>query len=58
MHMHAFIGVNFFPRGKSGGEGPTLNSKADPVKERNLWVIRAPEGVKEGVKVPWWGGRE
>ena len=47
--MYAFIGVNLFPRGKSGGEGPTLHGKADPVKERNSWVVRAPEGAKEGV---------
>ena len=47
--MHAFIGVNLFPRGKSGGKGPILNGKADPVKKRDLWVFRAPESAKEGV---------
>ena len=69
MCMHVLVGVNLFPRWKSGGESPGFHDEADPSKDGNPWVIRAPEGAWERVEVPrqgrWgsnvcdnWGRRE
>ena len=57
MQMHSFVSLDLFPGRESGREGPAFDCEAYAVKERNMWVIGAPEGAGKGIEVAGYRGR-
>ena len=58
MQVHLFVSADLLPGRQSGGEGPAFDCEANAMEDGNAWVIGAPEGTRERVRVARWrGGR-